>query len=61
MRAPEQLTPMRLLQLSDPHLLADPQMLYRGRRPLQHLRQALAVARAMPVLPDLLLISGDLC
>jgi Icc protein len=52
---------MRLLQLSDPHLLADPRALYRGRNPLQRLQQALAWARRQPALPDLLLISGDLC
>ncbi len=61
MRAREQLKPMRLLQFSDPHLLADPRATYRGRNPLEHLRQALAQARAAAALPDLLLISGDLC
>jgi Icc protein len=53
---------MRLLQLSDPHLLADPAGLVRGRPPLAQLRQALRRAAALledP--PDLLLISGDLC
>ncbi len=52
---------MRLLQLSDPHLLADPRAFYRGRNPAQRLQQALAWARCQPALPDLLLISGDLC
>jgi Icc protein len=56
---------MRLLQLSDPHLLADPRSLYRGRRPSLRLRAALEAALdAAPTaadLPDLLLISGDLC
>jgi Icc protein len=50
---------MRLLQLSDPHLLADPGGRYRGRVPLQALEQALVQAAAVP--HDLLLISGDLC
>ncbi|MBE9154039.1 metallophosphoesterase [Cyanobium sp. LEGE 06113] len=53
---------MRVLQLSDLHLLADPGGVYRGRQPLacltHGLRQALAVA---PAPPDLLLLSGDLC
>jgi len=50
---------MRLLQLSDPHLLADPRGLYRGRCPLQLLEEALRRAGRQP--HDLLLISGDLC
>lgn len=53
---------MRVLQLSDPHLLADPAGVYRGRQPLAclslGLRQALALA---PAPPDLVLLSGDLC
>jgi len=57
--------PLRLLQLSDPHLLADPTGHLRGRRPatlLQHgLQQALAQLRAVGAFPDQLLISGDLC
>jgi len=56
---------LRLLQLSDPHLLADPAGRLRGRRPaalLRHaLQQALAQLRAAGALPDRLLISGDLC
>ncbi|MBM5790808.1 MAG: 3',5'-cyclic-nucleotide phosphodiesterase [Cyanobacteria bacterium M_surface_10_m1_298] len=52
----------RILQFSDPHLLADPQGLCRGLPPrealLHGLRQALKQLEA-PV--DLLLISGDLC
>ncbi|MEB3350458.1 MAG: metallophosphoesterase [Cyanobacteriota bacterium] len=56
---------MRLLQLSDPHLLADPAATYRGRRPEQRLRHALSHAQAQLAErgdhPDLLLISGDLC
>ena len=53
---------MRVLQLSDPHLLADPRGRCRGRDPLAQLHhgwhQALAQLAAPP---DLLLISGDLC
>lgn len=56
---------MRILQLSDPHLLADPAGLCRGRPPLPLLRHGLARAlqqlaqRGTP--PDWLLLSGDLC
>jgi Icc protein len=53
---------MRLLQLSDPHLLARPAGVVRAREPLAQLRRGLelaAAAEAGP--PDLLLISGDLC
>jgi 3',5'-cyclic-AMP phosphodiesterase len=49
---------MRLLQLSDPHLLAAAAGVYRQRRPLELLRRALL---QVPSLPDLLLITGDLC
>jgi Icc protein len=53
---------MRVLQLSDPHLLADPRGRCRGREALACLRhgwhQALAQLEGAP---DLLLISGDLC
>lgn len=56
---------MRLLQLSDPHLLADPEGLCRGRRPLPGLRRALGAAlaqlAAQDLLPDRLLLTGDLC
>jgi Icc protein len=52
---------MRLLQLSDPHLLADSAGLYRQRRPWVRLRQVLRQAQATAPLPELLLISGDLC
>jgi Icc protein len=52
---------MRLLQLSDPHLLADPAGAYRHRQPWARLRQALRQAGAADPLPELLLISGDLC
>ncbi|MEO1001909.1 MAG: metallophosphoesterase [Cyanobacteria bacterium J06638_7] len=52
---------MRLLQISDPHLLADPAARYRGRRPGEHLAEALRQGAARSPLPQLLLISGDLC
>lgn len=55
----------RILQLSDPHLLADPGGRVHQRAPLPLLRRALMEALAMTrqdgVEPDLLLISGDLC
>jgi Icc protein len=50
---------MRLLQLSDPHLLADPRGCYRDRQPLALLERALLQVGRQP--HDLLLISGDLC
>lgn len=56
---------MRLLQLSDPHLLADPGALLQGRNPLELLQHGLQQAhrqlQASGELPDQLLISGDLC
>lgn len=56
---------MRILQLSDPHLLADPAGRCRGRPALALLRhglhQALEQLRAAGEFPDRLLISGDLC
>jgi Icc protein len=56
---------MRILQLSDPHLLADPAGRCRGRPSLPLLRdgmrQALKQLDGAAVSPDLLLISGDLC
>jgi len=56
---------MRLLQLSDPHLLADPDGFCRGRQPLPRLRQALAAALSQlaqeDLWPDWLLLTGDLC
>ncbi|MEB3351628.1 MAG: metallophosphoesterase [Cyanobacteriota bacterium] len=56
---------MRLLQLSDPHLLADPGAHVRGRRPEHWLRHGLTAAldqlAASGERADLLLISGDLC
>jgi len=57
-----QLRCMRLLQISDPHLLADPDGLCRGRRPLQQLRHGLQhlLASGQGRI-DLLLLSGDLC
>ena len=60
-----QLRWMRLLQLSDPHLLADPMALCRGRLPWLQLGEALRQARLSVGgtwgQADLLLISGDLC
>jgi Icc protein len=53
---------IRVLQLSDPHLLADPGGLCRGRPALaclQHGWQQALAQLGQP--PDLLLISGDLC
>jgi Icc protein len=56
---------MRILQLSDPHLLADPGGRCRGALPLRQLRdgleKALALLHSRATPPDLLLISGDLC
>lgn len=55
---------MRLLQISDPHLLADPAALCRGRPPLQQLRQGLSLVMQHcggPAAIDRLLLSGDLC
>ena len=56
---------MRILQLSDPHLLADPAGLCRGRPSLALLRhglgQALEQLAAEGIRADRLLISGDLC
>ena len=50
---------MRLLQLSDPHVLAHPAGRYRQRLPFELLERALRQAGKEP--HDLLLISGDLC
>lgn len=50
---------MRLLQLSDVHLLADPDGRYRQRVPHKQLEAALH--RAAGLEHDLLVISGDLC
>ncbi|MFM7087133.1 MAG: metallophosphoesterase [Cyanobium sp.] len=56
---------MRLLQLSDPHLLADPQGICRGRAPCDQWQHALVQAdrqlQAAGLAVDQLLISGDLC
>lgn len=53
---------LRVLQLSDPHLLRQGQGRYRGRTPLSQLRHGLEQAlAALEDRPDLLLISGDLC
>ncbi len=56
---------MRILQLSDPHLLADPGGRCRGRLSLARLREGLlqSLARLADegTPPDLLLLSGDLC
>lgn len=56
---------MRILQLSDPHVLADPEGLCHGRPALALLRhglqEALGQLRALGETVDLLLISGDLC
>ena len=56
---------MRILQLSDPHLLADPAGRCHGRPALDLLHHGLQEAfrqlRAFGEAPDLLLISGDLC
>ena len=56
---------MRLLQLSDPHLVADPAGFCRGRQPLPQLRHALAAALTQlareDLMPERLLLTGDLC
>lgn len=56
---------MRILQLSDPHLLADPAGRCHGRPALallRHgLREALGQLHSHGEVPDLVLISGDLC
>lgn len=53
---------MRVLQLSDPHLLADVSGTYRARQPARWLAHGLGEAlAALPEPPDLLLLSGDLC
>ena len=56
---------MRILQLSDPHLVADPAGRCHGRPALALLRhglqEALSQLQAAGDAPDLLLISGDLC
>ena len=54
---------MRVFQLSDPHLLADPRGRCRGVEALAQLRFGWqqALTQLGGELPDLLLISGDLC
>lgn len=56
---------MGLLQLSDPHLLADPRASYRGRQPYSLLQSALWEShrqlQAAGLRPERLLITGDLC
>lgn len=51
----------RVLQLSDPHLLADPRGRCRGRESLAWLTHGLAQALAAAAPVDLLLLTGDLC
>ena len=50
---------MRVVQLSDPHLVASPTGLVRGRPALSHWQRGLK--EALLHRPDLLLISGDCC
>ena len=50
---------MRILQLSDPHLVAADQGLVRGRPALAYFERALQVGGALN--PDLMLVTGDLC
>ena len=50
---------MRILHLSDPHLVAADQGQVRGRPALAHFERALQVGVAMH--PDLVLVTGDLC
>ena len=51
-----------LLQLSDPHLLANPSGWYRGVQPLVNFKRGLQMALSqIPRPPDLLLLTGDLC
>jgi Icc protein len=56
---------MNILQLSDPHLLANPEARIAGRRPLRALREGLVGGlgqlAAEGVSVDRLLLSGDLC
>ncbi|MCP9914136.1 hypothetical protein KBZ07_12130, partial [Cyanobium sp. BA20m-14] len=56
-----QLRPMRLIQLSDPHLLAAAHGLWRGRQPWACFERALEQAWIQAPAADLLLLSGDLC
>jgi Icc protein len=52
--------PLRLLQLSDCHLAADPGGLFRGIDPQSHLQAVAADARRRFAPVDLLLLTGDL-
>jgi Icc protein len=61
LQAPDSVDPVRILQLSDPHLLADPAGRCRGFLPMAHLCHGLDKARcALGHGLDLLLITGDL-
>ena len=50
---------MRILHLSDPHLVAADQGLMRGWPALAHFERALQLGGALN--PDLVLVTGDLC
>ena len=50
---------MRILHLSDPHLVAADQGQVRGRPALAHFERALQLGGALN--PDLVLVTGDLC
>ena len=50
---------MRILHLSDPHLVAADQGQVRGRPALAHFERALQLGGALK--PDLMLVTGDLC
>lgn len=51
---------MRVVQLSDCHLLSDPDLLFKGVNPAQHVQEALNhIARLQPS-ADLLVLTGDL-
>ena len=50
---------MRILQLSDPHVVAADQAMVRGLPALAHFERALQLGGALN--PDLVLVMGDLC
>ena len=50
---------MRILHLSDPHLVAADQGQVRGRPALAHFERALQLGASLN--PDLMLVTGDLC
>ena len=50
---------MRILQLSDPHLVSADQGMVHGRPALAHFERALQLGG--PLNPDLVLVTGDLC